>query len=326
MSLPAPFVEPLSRSFPAWDVSVVIPSHRRPSTARVAVASALAQTAGPREVLLVVDGADTSAYDGFENLISDPRLRVLRPGAQLGPSGVRNLGVKEAQGSYIAFLDDDDVWLPVKLERQFDLLVAQDLLDGPFVCTTAIVAVDPGNATRWPERDPQPGESVADFLFGLGPAPRRGRVLQTSTFLTTRAHALSVPMRGRAFEDWDWLVRATQSATYVHVPEQLVVFHRSDGTLSSQLTIEEGETWLEELRPFISDEAYAAACLTALSRRAACVGTPRDMARLVGRSFRGKPRVRDLFEFPLRIASMWPERRSLRAARAQMAAKSARDS
>src|SRR5690242_2816145 len=96
------------------DVTVVIPSYNRSVGCRGAILSALGQTLPPREVLLVVDGVDTEAYADIEGEFADKRLRVLRPGRQHGPSGVRNLGAVEATSRCVAFLDDDDTWLPTK--------------------------------------------------------------------------------------------------------------------------------------------------------------------------------------------------------------------
>jgi glycosyltransferase involved in cell wall biosynthesis len=284
------------------DVTVVIPSYNRPVACRGAILSALGQTLPPREVLLVVDGVDTHAYASLEDDIADKRLRVLRPGRQQGPSGVRNLGVAEASSPCVAFLDDDDYWLPDKLERQL-AFVHQVVGDAPFVSTTAIAALRVDQATRWPLRDPSPGEPVADFLFGLGAPPRGGRVIQTSTFLTTRDLALATPMRGRAYEDWDWLIRASLAAPHVHVPEPLVIFHQAAGSLTSKLSLAEAEAWLEGLRPLISHEAYAAACLTVLANRGAVSGSSGDLMRIYRQSFQGKPHLRHLVEFPARVLS-----------------------
>ena len=283
------------------DVTVVIPSHNRPDACRGAILSALAQTLPPREVLLVVDGIDTDAYAALEADMGDPRLRVIRPGLQQGPSGARNLGVSEATSRCVAFLDDDDSWLPTKLERQLDMVHDHVGPDAPFVSTTAIAALGVDTATRWPLRDPEPGEPVADFLFGLGAPPRRGRVIQTSTFLATRDVALATPMRGRAYEDWDWLIRASLIASHVHVPEPLAVFYQSASSLTSKLRVDEAEAWLEGLRPLISAEAYAAACLTVLTNRASLHGSSRDLVRAYRLSFRGKPSLRQLVEFPGRV-------------------------
>ena len=167
-------------------------------------------------------------------------------------------------------------------------------------------------AVRWPLRDPDPGEPVAEFLFGLGAPPRGGRVIQTSTFLTTRDVARATPMRGRAYEDWDWLIRASLAAPHVHVPEPLVIFSQSAGSLTSLLRVDEAEEWLEGLRPLISPQAYAAACLTVLANRGATSGTPRDLVRIYRRSFRGKPSARQLAEYPARIVARKLARRRAR--------------
>ena len=283
---------------PSTGVSVVIPTHGRPHACHSAVLSALGQTHPPLEVIVVVDGPDPSAYDDLEREIDDPRLRVLRPGVANGASGARNLGVQEATGHAIAFLDDDDVWLPTKLEMQIDAVAATVAPGAPFVSTTAMAAVGTHHAVRWPGRDPQPGEAVADFLFGLGDGPHRGRVVQTSTYLATRDVAVATPMRGKSFEDWDWLIRASLLAQHVHVSEPLVIFHRAEGTLTSQLDLDQAEAWVESLRPIISPQAYAAACLTVLTRGAATSGSPRDLARIFRRAFTGRPALRQVLEFP----------------------------
>lgn len=280
------------------DVTVIIPTHARPHACRSAVLSALGQTVGPHEVLVVVDGDDPSAYDDFEREIDDKRLRVLRPGVGNGASEARNLGVREATARSVAFLDDDDVWMPTKLEAQLDAVERSVGTDSLFVSTTAMAAVGTHHAVRWPGRDPLPGEPVAEFLFGLGAGPHRGRVVQTSTYLASREVALATPMRGRSFEDWDWLIRASLLAPHVHVPEPLVVFHRAEDTLTSQLSLPEAEAWVESLRPIVSPQAYAAAHLTVLARGAATSGSARDLTRIFRRSFQGRPSARQLVEFP----------------------------
>jgi glycosyltransferase involved in cell wall biosynthesis len=284
------------------DVTVVIPTHARPHACRSAVLSALGQTLEPQEVIVVIDGEDPSAYDELEHEIDDKRLRVLRPLVGHGASEARNLGVHESTARVVAFLDDDDVWLPTKLETQLDAVERAVGPDTPFVSTTAMAAVGTHHAVRWPGRDPLPGEPVADFLFGLGVGPHRGRVVQTSTYLASREVAIATPMRGRAFEDWDWLIRASLIARHVHVAEPLVVFHRAEDTLTSLLDLDDAEAWIESLRPLISPEAYAAACLTVLARGAATSGTAADVVRVLRRSFRGRPAVRQLAEFPAVIA------------------------
>jgi glycosyltransferase involved in cell wall biosynthesis len=99
-------------------VSIIIPTHNRPSLLRRAVTSALAQDYANFEIIIV----DDSPSDDAKKLIDsfkDQRLRYLRVGPMTA-SAARNIAIDQAKGEYIAFLDDDDEWLPTKLSRQLE--------------------------------------------------------------------------------------------------------------------------------------------------------------------------------------------------------------
>jgi len=103
-------------------VSVVIPTRDRAEALRIAVSSVLAQTFRDLEIV-VVDDASCDATPEILRGFCDPRLRVLRQAEPRGASVARNLGIRHASGTpYVAFLDDDDEWLPEKLEAQVRLL------------------------------------------------------------------------------------------------------------------------------------------------------------------------------------------------------------
>jgi glycosyltransferase involved in cell wall biosynthesis len=107
----------------AIDVSVVIPTRNRCGYVGRAIKSALAQTVGELEVLVVDDGS----IDGTEELVSgvaDPRVRYLKKTVSEGVGAARNTGIAEANGRWIAFLDDDDVWAPTKLARQIHVMAS----------------------------------------------------------------------------------------------------------------------------------------------------------------------------------------------------------
>lgn len=103
-------------------VSAVIPTYNRSGFVRIAVGTAVAQTypAGGLEIIVVDDGGsdDTEAVLAREY---GSRVRYLKK-ANGGVSEARNAGMKAARGAYIALLDDDDEWLPTKIERQVELL------------------------------------------------------------------------------------------------------------------------------------------------------------------------------------------------------------
>jgi glycosyltransferase involved in cell wall biosynthesis len=100
-------------------VSVVIPTFHRPVLLARAIASALAQTCDDIEVLVVDDGPSAGASDVVKGA-GDARLRYLRHDTTRGAAAARNTGLRDAQSAFVAFLDDDDTWLPTKLARQLE--------------------------------------------------------------------------------------------------------------------------------------------------------------------------------------------------------------
>lgn len=92
-------------------VCVVIPTRNRHNSLRNALESVFAQDVEVEVV--IVDEA--SAPPIADVLHPDRRMRIVRNDSPLGPAGARNLGASLARADFIAFLDDDDVWLPGKL-------------------------------------------------------------------------------------------------------------------------------------------------------------------------------------------------------------------
>lgn len=109
-------------------VSVVIPTYARPEACARAAESALAQTPAALEVIICDDSAGGSARAVATALAGrDPRVSYV-PTRTGSPARARNEGVRRARGSWVAFLDDDDLWLPGKLAAQLDLTERADLI------------------------------------------------------------------------------------------------------------------------------------------------------------------------------------------------------
>ena len=98
-------------------VSVVIATYGRPLALTRAIRSALSQTLSDLEVVVAVerDDADSAAAVAA---IGDPRVRHVVNPRRGGPGPARDFGAALSKGQWVAFLDDDDEWLPPKLERQ----------------------------------------------------------------------------------------------------------------------------------------------------------------------------------------------------------------
>lgn len=105
-------------------VSAIITTHNRKVLLKRSIESVFSQTY-PNIELIVVDDASTDGTDDYCKVLS---LRYIYISKQESKGGnyARNLGIKAATGEYVAFLDDDDYWLPSKIEKQVTLLENSD--------------------------------------------------------------------------------------------------------------------------------------------------------------------------------------------------------
>ena len=96
------------------EVSVVIPTYNRAGLVGLAVESALAQTFTDREIVVVDDGSTDGTAETLARF--GTAIRVVRK-ENGGEASARNRGIREALGTWVAFLDSDDLWEPDALER-----------------------------------------------------------------------------------------------------------------------------------------------------------------------------------------------------------------
>ena len=102
-------------------ISVVIPTYNRPDTLKRAITSVLSQTCTDFEIIIVNDSHQERPVWDIINHFADERIRYFRNERSKGGNGARNTGIIKSKGEYIAFLDDDDEWLPDKLYLQQQL-------------------------------------------------------------------------------------------------------------------------------------------------------------------------------------------------------------
>jgi glycosyltransferase involved in cell wall biosynthesis len=120
-------------------VSVVITTFDRLKPAQRAVKSVLSQTYTPLEILLVEDGSRS----GIERWLEEEKLthvKYVRHEKNQGLAAARNTGLRRASGKYVAFLDDDDEWLPAKLTRQVELFEKESGPTGVVYCGALVIS------------------------------------------------------------------------------------------------------------------------------------------------------------------------------------------
>lgn len=108
-------------------VSVIIPTYKRPNTLDRAINSVLAQTYQNVEVIVVDDNnPDTEGRklteEKMRTFIDNPRVRYIQHERNKNGSAARNTGARASGADYVAFLDDDDEFLPKKVEAQVNRL------------------------------------------------------------------------------------------------------------------------------------------------------------------------------------------------------------
>lgn len=98
-------------------VSIIMPTYNCGQFIAESIRSVLAQTYADWE-LIIVDDCSTDDTVSVVASFCDPRLRFMRNECNIGAALTRNRALREARGHWVAFLDGDDLWEPVKLERQ----------------------------------------------------------------------------------------------------------------------------------------------------------------------------------------------------------------
>lgn len=102
-------------------VSAVITTHNRSGLLKKAIESVMAQTYENLECIVVDDASTDDTQQLFENAVYLKKFKYIKIEHSKGGNHARNTGIKNANGKYIAFLDDDDEWLPEKIEKQVAL-------------------------------------------------------------------------------------------------------------------------------------------------------------------------------------------------------------
>lgn len=209
-------------------VSVVIPTCKRDvQTVRRAVESARAQTYGAIELIVVDDSPDSfpgrDAIGDMLRSLNDHRVRYIRHEFNQGACAARNTGIAHAQGEFIAFLDDDDEWLPEKLEKQLQLMEARG--DSCALIGCGSFTVDDAAGTRR-KRKPWPAHGmVFDRLI-------RENFIGSTSFPLIRRRCLDevgpFDVAMKSAQDYEMWLRITARYPVDSVDEPLALYH-TDG-------------------------------------------------------------------------------------------------
>jgi glycosyltransferase involved in cell wall biosynthesis len=284
-------------------VSVVIPTRNRPYLVARVAHSALTQSLNEIEVIVVIDGHDEATLQVLHQ-IDDPRLRVNTLPRHLGLSDARNAGVNEARSQWIAFLDDDDEWLPQKLEIQ--LQTAQQSVHHYPIISCRIVAHTEVGDFVWPLRFPRPNESLSEYLFcRRNPISVEG-FIATNTIFTKKELLRMVPFKSDlwCYEDLDWLLRVSTfegvGVEFVSSPEPLAICHMKEdhSRISTKIDWRYSLSWIQASRHLVTSHAYASFIMTRPALFASRQGDWKAFLPLLHEAYRHyKPGIFDVLSY-----------------------------
>lgn len=210
-------------------VSVVVPAYNAERTLVATLESVLAQTLQDLEVIVVDDGStDRTGALGAE--ILDPRVQVItKPNS--GASAARNAGVAAAKGTYVAFLDADDLWLPEKLQKQIAFLEANPSVRA---VQTGVYMVDDKLEIQSARPCSPWGDALFDVLmFKNLPAFPSSVVFERLGLEEIGGWDESLVI----LEDWNLAIEAARYCNLESIAEPLVLYRVHPGNRSRDLGI-----------------------------------------------------------------------------------------
>jgi glycosyltransferase involved in cell wall biosynthesis len=175
------------------------------------------------EVIVVDDGSTDGTVEALSR-VDDRRLRWLRNERSEGVAAARNRGAREARGRWIAFLDDDDLWSPLKLRRQLDAAGRRDAefaYGGPVVVDSRLRFL---TAVATPEPD------------GLLRALLRWNVLGGPSNVLVRRSSLEAAgpfdTALQVLADWDMWIRLAENGSGAACREPVVAYLAHERNMS----------------------------------------------------------------------------------------------
>jgi glycosyltransferase involved in cell wall biosynthesis len=192
-------------------VSVVLITRDRPALFQDALASVLDQTYERLEIV-IVDGSEASVEPIARRRTDDQhRVRYRRDQGD-GPGAARNIGLRAATGRFVAFLDDDDRWLPDKLQRQ---VAAFDPAAGTVLTGQTTVRDGEDIGGRTPSLS---GWVTEDLLRGAPGCPTSSVMVRQEVVEQAGDFDEELPI----WEDREWYVRLSKHGQFRSVPARLV--------------------------------------------------------------------------------------------------------
>jgi glycosyltransferase involved in cell wall biosynthesis len=268
-------------------ISVVIPTFNRAKLVARAIESVLHQTFHDYEIIVVDDAGTDSTEESLKKKFGK-QIIYIKQERNRGLPAARNAGIKVAQGAYLAFLDDDDEWLPEKLALQMQRIQGNTCL-GLIYCGYSQVDEN-GNFIKLviPAKEPRIAEKL--LYWNCITCPPSGvlvkkEVLHTAGYFDEKLSAC---------EDWDMWIRCAQCTSFDFIDVPLVRYmmhssnmHKNLGLMEQNLFSVLNKYWPDTPNPQ-RNKAYSN-CGIALAWQYYDAGSKKDFNRMIFKSLSHSP-------------------------------------
>ncbi|WP_226086886.1 glycosyltransferase family 2 protein [Mesobacillus sp. S13] len=216
-------------------VSIITPTYNAAKYVRETIHSVKAQTYQDWEMIIVDDASTDGTVEIVKHeMTSEPRIKLIELKTNGGPAEARNTALGCANGTYLAFLDSDDIWLPEKLEKQLDFMKRNKIA---FSYTDYRLMTDDGKLT--------------DVIFSV-PNKLEYKSLLKNTMIGTLTVVIDKNMVGEfrmplyrdCSEDYGlWLHILSSGIVAYGLNEDLAVYRKCEKSLSSNKFKSAKKTW-----------------------------------------------------------------------------------
>lgn len=210
-------------------VSAIIITHNRLPLLQRALTSVLDQTYNNLEIIVVDDGSSDGTEEWLNHIVAvqDPqitskKIRHIRISSQDSKGGnfARNIGIKSSTGEYIAFLDDDDYWLPEKTAKQINILSKSDHGVAYGKRITEVVSQDGSSELLFRDVAPSLQGDLSKIVLY--------KMITTSSFLMIKKEVLDksglFDENLKFWQDYELIVRLTQITNFYKIEEPVTVY------------------------------------------------------------------------------------------------------
>jgi len=205
-------------------ISIIVRTKDRPELLKRALKTIAAQTYRPTEVVLVNDGGCDLDIEKLKQILRDVSLNYVRLEKNTGRAHAGNVGIENAQGQYIGFLDDDDELNPEHISTLASFLTDHSYYKVAYTDTEMITRKLSVDGKDWVEKNR--GLFSKDFSY---PDLLVSNYIPFNSLLFDRSIVETIGRLDEGFdlyEDWDFLIRVGEKIPFYHIQKATAIYNQ----------------------------------------------------------------------------------------------------